>query len=154
VVAIILKDPMTTAAAIDRLVHHSVILEMTGPSVRAEAAEQARKEASHVAGCPESHGGQAIEWHPHVHLLVPGGALAPSPRRKPPFTRCPMAMNRKTQNQLPHRTMRNGQLYLQERLQAPMPPLPAHTSTLAPAFESSQRFTISLSPAPSQLPKR
>jgi DNA replication protein DnaC len=40
----IFKDPMTTAAAIDRLVHHSVILEMTGPSIRAEAAEQARKE--------------------------------------------------------------------------------------------------------------
>jgi DNA replication protein DnaC len=40
----IFKDPMTTAAAIDRLVHHSVILEMTGPSVRAEDAEQARNE--------------------------------------------------------------------------------------------------------------
>jgi DNA replication protein DnaC len=40
----IFKDPMTTAAAIDRLVHHSVILEMTGPSVRAEIAEQAKKE--------------------------------------------------------------------------------------------------------------
>jgi len=40
----IFKDPMTTAAAIDRLVHHSVILEMTGGSVRAEDAEQARKE--------------------------------------------------------------------------------------------------------------
>ncbi len=40
----IFKDPMTTAAAIDRLVHHSVILEMTGPSLRAEAAEQAKKE--------------------------------------------------------------------------------------------------------------
>jgi len=37
----IFKDPMTTAAAIDRLVHHSVILEMTGPSVRAEEALQA-----------------------------------------------------------------------------------------------------------------
>lgn len=37
----IFKDPMTTAAAIDRLVHHSVILEMTGPSVRAEEAMQA-----------------------------------------------------------------------------------------------------------------
>lgn len=35
----IFKDPMTTAAAIDRLVHHSVILELTGPSVRAEAAK-------------------------------------------------------------------------------------------------------------------
>lgn len=40
----IFKDPMTTAAAIDRLVHHSVILEMTGGSIRAEAAENARKE--------------------------------------------------------------------------------------------------------------
>jgi DNA replication protein DnaC len=35
----IFKDPMTTAAAIDRLVHHSVILEMTGPSIRIEAAQ-------------------------------------------------------------------------------------------------------------------
>jgi DNA replication protein DnaC len=30
----IFKDPMTTAAAIDRLIHHAVILEMTGASVR------------------------------------------------------------------------------------------------------------------------
>lgn len=36
----IFKDPMTTAAAIDRLVHHAVILEMTGPSVRAEEAKK------------------------------------------------------------------------------------------------------------------
>jgi DNA replication protein DnaC len=36
----IFKDPMTTAAAIDRLVHHSIILEMDGPSVRAEAAKK------------------------------------------------------------------------------------------------------------------
>ena len=42
----IFKDPMTTAAAIDRLVHHSVILEMTGTSVRADAAEQTRKEGA------------------------------------------------------------------------------------------------------------
>jgi DNA replication protein DnaC len=34
----IFKNPMTTAAAIDRLVHHAVILEMTGPSVRSEQA--------------------------------------------------------------------------------------------------------------------
>jgi DNA replication protein DnaC len=43
----IFKDPMTTAAAIDRLVHHSVVLDLTGESVRAEEAaksEQARKE--------------------------------------------------------------------------------------------------------------
>ncbi|HET9623968.1 MAG TPA: IS21-like element helper ATPase IstB [Kofleriaceae bacterium] len=35
----IFKDPMTTAAAIDRLVHHAVILEMTGASVRIEEAQ-------------------------------------------------------------------------------------------------------------------
>jgi DNA replication protein DnaC len=32
----IFKDPMTTAAAIDRLVHHSVILELNVPSYRLE----------------------------------------------------------------------------------------------------------------------
>ena len=37
---VIFKDPMTTAAAIDRLVHHSVVLELNVPSYR---AEQARK---------------------------------------------------------------------------------------------------------------
>ena len=36
----IFKDPMTTAAAIDRVVHHAVVLEFTGPSLRAEAAAQ------------------------------------------------------------------------------------------------------------------
>ena len=38
----IFKDPMTTAAAIDRLVHHSVILEMTGTSIRIEQAQSDR----------------------------------------------------------------------------------------------------------------
>jgi DNA replication protein DnaC len=41
----IFKNPMTTAAAIDRLVHHSVILEFNGKSRRAEAAEE-RKSAT------------------------------------------------------------------------------------------------------------
>lgn len=35
----IFKDPMTTAAAIDRLVHHSVILELNIPSYRMEKAK-------------------------------------------------------------------------------------------------------------------
>jgi DNA replication protein DnaC len=39
----IFKDPLTTAAAIDRLVHHSVILELTNPSYRLEAANKARR---------------------------------------------------------------------------------------------------------------
>lgn len=34
----IFKDPMTTAAAIDRLVHHCTILELTGSSFRTEKA--------------------------------------------------------------------------------------------------------------------
>src|SRR5258708_32898858 len=34
----IFKDPMTTAAAIDRLVHHSVIVELNVPSYRLEQA--------------------------------------------------------------------------------------------------------------------
>jgi DNA replication protein DnaC len=36
----IFKDPMTTAAAIDRLVHHSVILELNLASYRMEAAQK------------------------------------------------------------------------------------------------------------------
>jgi DNA replication protein DnaC len=36
----IFKDPMTTAAAIDRVVHHSIILEMTGDSTRDIDAKQ------------------------------------------------------------------------------------------------------------------
>jgi DNA replication protein DnaC len=39
----IFKDPMTTMAAVDRLVHHATILEFTGDSVRASAAKQRQK---------------------------------------------------------------------------------------------------------------
>ena len=35
----IFKDPMTTAAAVDRVVHHAVILELPIPSYRAQAAK-------------------------------------------------------------------------------------------------------------------
>jgi len=41
----IFKDPMTTAAAIDRLVHHSVILELNIPSYRLEQAKKAKEQA-------------------------------------------------------------------------------------------------------------
>jgi hypothetical protein len=41
----IFKDPMTTAAAIDRVVHHAIILELVGPSRRREAAEKANGRA-------------------------------------------------------------------------------------------------------------
>jgi DNA replication protein DnaC len=36
----IFKDPMTTAAAVDRFIHHSVTLRFDGPSVRAREAEK------------------------------------------------------------------------------------------------------------------
>jgi DNA replication protein DnaC len=36
----IFQDPMTTAAAIDRLVHHAIILELTGSSFRTEQAKE------------------------------------------------------------------------------------------------------------------
>jgi len=39
----IFKDPMTTAAAIDRIVHHSTILELDGNSIRAEAAKKKKQ---------------------------------------------------------------------------------------------------------------
>jgi len=38
----IFKDAMTTAAAIDRLVHHSVILELNLPSYRVEQAKKSK----------------------------------------------------------------------------------------------------------------
>ena len=40
----IFKDPMTTAAAIDRLVHHSVVLELNLPSYRLEHSKNKLKD--------------------------------------------------------------------------------------------------------------
>jgi DNA replication protein DnaC len=42
----IFKDSMTTAAAIDRLVHHSVILELNVPSYRLEKARKPKRDSS------------------------------------------------------------------------------------------------------------
>ena len=39
----IFRDQMATAAAIDRLIHHSVLLEFDVLSFRAEAAEERKK---------------------------------------------------------------------------------------------------------------
>jgi len=49
----IFKDPMTTAAAIDRLVHHSVILELNLPSYRMEQAKENRRGGSKAKEPPE-----------------------------------------------------------------------------------------------------
>jgi DNA replication protein DnaC len=44
----IFKDPMTTAAAVDRLVHHSVIIELNIPSYRLRASQK-KKGGSSIA---------------------------------------------------------------------------------------------------------
>jgi DNA replication protein DnaC len=44
----IFKDPMTTAAAIDRVVHHAVILELNMESYRAQAARERTRAAKDV----------------------------------------------------------------------------------------------------------
>jgi DNA replication protein DnaC len=49
----IFKDPMTTAAAIDRLVHHSVIVELNVPSYRLETAQNAKKATAEPAPIEE-----------------------------------------------------------------------------------------------------
>lgn len=40
----IFKDPMTTMAAVDRLVHHAQILEFTGESIRVQKAQERKTE--------------------------------------------------------------------------------------------------------------
>ena len=53
----IFKDPMTTACAIDRVVHHATILELTGLSYRSEAAKKrtgARDEESGTKAAKEA----------------------------------------------------------------------------------------------------
>jgi DNA replication protein DnaC len=46
----IFKNPMTTMAAIDRLVHHAIILEMAGPSIREEEAKTSRAGSRETRG--------------------------------------------------------------------------------------------------------
>jgi DNA replication protein DnaC len=68
----IFKDPMTTAAAIDRLVHHAVILEMTGSSIRIEQALAGR---TNEGGNEPNHTDKTT-----TENLIPGAApTAPGP---------------------------------------------------------------------------
>jgi DNA replication protein DnaC len=48
----IFKNPLTTAAAIDRVVHHAIILEFNVPSYRTEQARGRRHGASGESGAP------------------------------------------------------------------------------------------------------
>jgi DNA replication protein DnaC len=56
----IFKDPMTTAAAIDRLVHHAVIVEISGPSIRATLAQQQTSAASTTTALAGAPGTEAV----------------------------------------------------------------------------------------------
>ena len=49
----IFKDPMTTVAAIDRLVHHSVILELNIPSYRLEEAKKSKNKKTAALEIPD-----------------------------------------------------------------------------------------------------
>ena len=46
---LIFKDPMTTAAAIDRLVHHSIILELNLNSYRIEHSQIQQQSGNEIA---------------------------------------------------------------------------------------------------------
>ena len=63
----IFKDPMTTAAAIDRFVHHAIVLELTGKSIR---VEQAQAELTAEAASPST---------PNANPTEPGSASARTP---------------------------------------------------------------------------
>jgi len=63
----IFKDPMTTAAAIDRLVHHAIVLELTGKSIR---VEQAQAELTAETASPST---------PNANPTEPGSASASTP---------------------------------------------------------------------------
>jgi len=64
----IFKDPMTTAAAIDRLVHHSVIIELNLSSYRMEQAKAAR----------------ATDLPPQAQSPEPGALSESNPKRNRP----------------------------------------------------------------------
>jgi DNA replication protein DnaC len=70
----IFKDPMTTAAAIDRLVHHSVILELNLPSYRLEASRLSRGEPGAVPAEGGKDGGEAMTPESKEAAIVAPGA--------------------------------------------------------------------------------
>ena len=70
----IFKDPMTTMAAIDRLVHHAMILEFNGESVRVQKAQGRGKDQNNPSGGPSG----------STPSLAPGGAKDSVPPEGPP----------------------------------------------------------------------
>ncbi len=78
----IFQDPMTTAAAIDRLVHHAVILEMTGTSIRAELAlaKHPAQEGSQPA-TPEATTSPPLAVHDHEGAAPTTTTSTPTPTK-------------------------------------------------------------------------
>jgi len=70
----IFKDPMTTAAAIDRLVHHSIIIELNIPSYRLE----------HAKTNTQSLGADGKDVASDSNELSSGFGLRPSPPARSP----------------------------------------------------------------------
>ena len=69
----IFKDPMTTMAAIDRLVHHAMILDFNGGSVRAQEAQEREKGQVQPAAGPFG----------STTSLEPGGSKDSGPPKGP-----------------------------------------------------------------------
>ena len=74
----IFKDPMTTAAAIDRLVHHSIIIELNIPSYRLEQAKQKVEVLMQNHGSEAASGAAASEQLPSVSGPSPSTAVRAS----------------------------------------------------------------------------
>ena len=72
----IFKDPMTTAAAIDRLVHHSVILELNLASYRLEASQKVRSERGPVAAEPRTSTSGVATSESSDRAIVDPGAVS------------------------------------------------------------------------------
>ena len=92
----IFKDPMTTAAAIDRLVHHAVILEMTGSSIRIEQAQAGR---TNEGGNEPNHTNTTATDNP-----IPGAAptaLGPAATTTTPTTSTPTTTTEGTSTSTP-----------------------------------------------------
>jgi hypothetical protein len=77
----IFKDPMTTAAAIDRIVHHCVILEMTGPSIR---VDQAQAERATQGGTASTATNTELPTTPNP--TTPGATTTTTPTTPTPIT--------------------------------------------------------------------
>ena len=69
----IFKDPMTTAAAIDRVVHHAVILELPIPSYRAQAAKARSQTSAGVSTAELTRADDALVNDDRTH----GARMAP-----------------------------------------------------------------------------